>query len=199
MSPAATRTRTLPAPPALERTCKGLAALDAMLSPAWQDRYYSFNRAWDSGAGHRMASMRNGSGDEWFIVFGRDGVFVKAFWHEHPPQDAAVVYAGLPSKLAPQLKEPAFSMQHVTFGGWHDGISWTLRGNAEPLAEELDRLTGDPGAYQDYAKDYFELDIPTEAIAHVLLGEKLDALLLERVAPGRTLAELNDDLDEIGY
>lgn len=53
----------------LERICKGIAALDAMLWEEWQDRYYSFDHAWNTSAGQRMASMRNGEGDEWFMVF----------------------------------------------------------------------------------------------------------------------------------
>lgn len=60
---------SLPSPPELERICKGIAALDAMLWEEWQDRYYSFDHAWNTSAGQRMASMRNGEGDEWFMVF----------------------------------------------------------------------------------------------------------------------------------
>jgi len=102
----------------LERICKGLAALDAMMSGEWDYRHYSFDQAWNTKLSQRMASMRNGSGDQWFILFDRAGVFVKAFWHEYPHEDATKIYAGLSPKLLPQLKEPAFSMQHVTFGGW---------------------------------------------------------------------------------
>jgi hypothetical protein len=53
-------TPTLPAPADLERICKGLAALDAMLMEEWQDRYYSFNNAWNTALQQRMVSMRNG-------------------------------------------------------------------------------------------------------------------------------------------
>src|SRR5829696_2249314 len=98
---------TLPDPAALERTCKGLAALDAMMSDDWESRYYSFNHAWNAKAKRRMASMRNGSGDDWFIVFEPGGVFVKAFWHEYPREDVKKIYSGLPTKLLPQLKEGA--------------------------------------------------------------------------------------------
>src|SRR5215213_6925058 len=111
---------SLPAPTELERICRGLAALDAMMSEEWQDRYYSFNHAWNTKSKQRMASMRNGSGDEWFIVFEPAGVFLKAFWHEYKPhEDVKKIYNGLPTKLQAQLKEPALSMEQVTFGGWH--------------------------------------------------------------------------------
>lgn len=191
----------LPSPQELERICKGLAALDAMLMEEWQDRYYSFNHAWNTKSKQRMASMRNGSGDEWFMVFEPGGVFFKAFWHEYSPyEDVTKLYKGLPTKLLPQLKEPAFSMEYVTFGGWHDGKTWTLRGNSTgPMQEQLEILTGDPEKYRTYAASYFEVDVPSDAIAHVLAGKKLDAKLVKRITTERTLADLKSDLAEIDY
>lgn len=189
----------LPPPVELERICKGLAALDAMMSEEWDARYYSFNQAWNTSSKQRMASMRNGEGDEWFIVFDPRGVFLKAFWHEYPHENVAEIYKGLPAALSSQLAEPAFSMQHVTFGGWHDGTTWTLRGNAAPMADELAILTGDPEKYRAYAEAYFEAALPVDAVAHVLAGKKLDAKLVKRISTERTLAELKADLAEIGY
>lgn len=194
----APKTRPL-LPPPLELICKGLATLDAMMSEDWDSRYYSFNQAWNTKSTQRMASMRNGEGDEWFIVFDKSGVFVKAFWHEHPHEDVAKIYKGLPKALMSQLKEQAFSMEHVTFGGWHDGTTWTLRGNAAPPTNELAILTGDPEKYRAYAKPYFEAELPIDAVAHVLAGKKLDAKLVKRISTERTLAELKADLAEIGY
>jgi hypothetical protein len=200
-TPKASSTKlSLPSPQELERICKGMAALDAMLMEEWQDRYYSFNHAWNAKSEQRMASMRNGEGDEWFMVFEPSGVFFKAFWHEYPHEDVAKIYKGLPTKLLPQLKEPAFSMEHVTFGGWHDGTTWTLRGNAiAPIQGELEILTGDPEKYREYAADYFGVDLPADAIAHVLAGKKLDAKLVKRITSERTLADLKADLAEIDY
>ena len=53
----------LPHPEEILKRSRALAALDLILSPEWEDRYYSFNSRWDSN--EMMASMRNGSGDEW--------------------------------------------------------------------------------------------------------------------------------------
>lgn len=188
----------LPPPLDLERTCRGLAALDAALCEEWDLRYYSFNGTWDGKGQERMASMRNGCGDEWFILFSPAGVFVKAFWHEFPHEDPEGVYAGLPPSLASQLAEPAFSMDCVTFGGWHDGTSWTLRGNPEPMAEEIARLTGDPEQYRAFAAEYFEVDASATAIAHVLSGKPLDAGLLAQLGSDRSLDDLAPELEEIG-
>jgi len=51
----------LPPPKDLERICKGIATLDAIVCDDWEMRYYSFQQAWDATSGQRMASMRNGS------------------------------------------------------------------------------------------------------------------------------------------
>jgi hypothetical protein len=45
--------------------------LDAIMSPEWEWRYYSFDSRW--GPGEEMASMRNGSGDAYSIVFSSAG------------------------------------------------------------------------------------------------------------------------------
>jgi hypothetical protein len=202
-------TPQLPEPTELERICKGLAALDAMMSDDWESRYYSFNKAWNKKRKERMASMRNGSGDDWFIVFSASGVFVKAFWHEYPrdpgaggtraDNDVDAIYKGLPKGLAHHRKEAAFLMDDVTFGGWHDGKAWTLRGNAKPMKDELAMLAGAAKAYRAYADAYFEVELPLDAIEHVLSGNKLDAKLVAKITKDLTLADLKADLAEIGY
>jgi hypothetical protein len=190
----------LPEPDDLERICKGIAALDAMLSEDWEGRYYSFDACWNKRAKHRMASMRNHSGDDWFIVFTPTGTFVKSFWHEYELEDADAIYAGLPKALDKQRREGAFMMDDgVTFGGWHDGKTWTLRGNAKPLADELAVLSGDARAYRSYAAAYFEVKVPLVAVEHVLAGKKLDAKTVARVTKEQTLAELASELADIGY
>ena len=106
----------LPPPARLERICKGLAVLDAILSPEWDGRYYSFDAKWSTDT--RMASMRNGQGDDYFMVFTGGVAFVKGFEHEQPRADPATVFHGLPTALAAQRTEAAFSMNDVTYGGW---------------------------------------------------------------------------------
>lgn len=188
----------LPPPAELERICKGLATLDAIVCEDWEFRYYSFNAKWNPGK-ERMASMRNGSGDEWFLVFSGGLAFLKCFWHEYPPQKAAEVFAGLPAALAPLMKEPAFEVGLVTFGGFHDGERWTLRGDGAPMVDELERLSGDPRAYRELATSYYERDLPLASVEHVLAGAPLNASVLEALGSERTLQELRSDLDEIAY
>lgn len=103
------------------------------------------------------------------------------------------VYAGLPKAMAPQLKEPAFSMQDISFGGYF-ADKWTLRGDAKALDDALELLQGDAETYRRFAEDVFEQTLPLDAIAQVLHGGKL----LKRLKSERTLDEMQDDLEEIG-
>lgn len=105
----------------------------------------------------------------------------------------------MPAALREHLTEPSFLMEDVTFGGFHDGSAWTLRGNAAPLADDLAILSGDPTQYRRYVAEYFEVDVPLAAITHVLDGKKLDAKIIASIGGTRTLAELKPDLTEIGY
>jgi len=190
---------TLKDPQELERICKGLAALDAIVCEDRESRAYSFDAAWSVKKKLRLASMRNGSGDDWFLVFATGGAFFKSFWHEYPRGKPEEIYEGLGASLEPQLREPAFSMDAVTFGGFFDGAKWTLRGNPKPLAGELPLLDADAAAYCAYARAVFEVDLPEAVVAHVLAGKSLDTKLVARLSDQRTLAELKADLAEIGY
>jgi hypothetical protein len=54
--------------------------LEAIMSPDWEYRYYSFDSKW--GLDEMMASMRNGQGDDFFILFNNNGAIIKGFDHE---------------------------------------------------------------------------------------------------------------------
>ena len=72
--------RSLPDLEGLRKLTQSLAMLEAILSPEWEYRYYSFKSKWDEE--EMMASMRNGSGDEYFILFDSHGAIMKGFNHE---------------------------------------------------------------------------------------------------------------------
>ncbi len=57
------RLASLPDVESLKRLSQSLAILDAIMSPDWEFRYYSFNSKWSEG--EMMASMRDGSGDDY--------------------------------------------------------------------------------------------------------------------------------------
>ena len=120
----------LPTIKTLRRLTKTLAMLDAIICPEWDSRYYSYNSKW--GENEEMASMRNGCGDDWFLLFGANGAALKGFAHEHPlARDgsfAARIQQLVPSDFASFLREPAFKMDWATFCLWrrHTDSAWNV-------------------------------------------------------------------------
>jgi len=108
----------------LKMLLKSLAALDAIISPEWDYRYYSFNSQW--GMNEQMGSMRNGCGDEFFVLFNQHGCFIKGFAHdsamsswctdEQKPWEGLL--KGLPNEFKEAAEEPAFSMDNISFCLW---------------------------------------------------------------------------------
>ena len=74
--------KQLPEPEAVRARSKAMAVLDAVLSPEWQWRYYSYDAQW--APGEEMASMRDGSGNDYAVVFSAAGVYAQAHSHKSP-------------------------------------------------------------------------------------------------------------------
>lgn len=195
--------------PTLMRLLQSIAMLDAILEPEWQHRYYSFNARWNES--EKMGSMRNGQGDDFFVVFNAAGAFIKGFVH-----DAAIVrqkvpaerfYRGLPLEFEECAKEPASSPESVTFCLWrlNSQRSWShsdipLPGtDADGSASLLTMLEGSPETYRAWAMDYYERDIRVEPVAAVYRHEPLTEALIQALNPEQRLAFLRDDLEEISY
>ena len=199
----------LPDVSTLMRLLQSLAMLDAILEPEWQYRYYSFNARWSES--ETMGSMRNGQGDEFFVLFNAEGAFIKGFVH-----DAAIVsqqipaerfYRDIPLEFAECAKEPAFSPQWVTFCLWRLNSQWSWSHSDIPLpgadadgsASLLTVLDGCPETYRAWGVDYYERDISVESVAAVYRHEPLTEALIQALNPEQRLAFLRDDLEEIAY
>jgi hypothetical protein len=201
----------LPSPHELERRCIALATLDAILSAEWEYRYYSFSRNWDPEAKRRMASMRNGSGDEFFILFFADGAAaIKGFDHESPALGRRPTVEGaldgLPQSLAAFANEPAFSIQNTTFCLWNVGGGWKRSRSLAPRVIEYDgssqllrHLVGGAAEYAKHAHDYFEVEVSTSIVDRFLRLEPLTTRLAWELSGDADLDEIASDLEEIGY
>lgn len=198
----------------LKKLLKSLAVLDLILSPDWDGRYYSFNSKWS--ADEEMGSMRNGCGDEFFVLFTKEGCFFKGFDHESEMSSWSTpdqkpwpgIYSGIPEALMSAVEEPAFSTNSVSFCYWRliNDKFWS-RGNFElPSSDDpdgseymLDILDGNPHTYQDFAEEYFDEDIPLSPICDIYDHKPITHKILEYLNPEVTLASVQEELEEIGY
>jgi hypothetical protein len=111
--------RQLPDIAVVRDRSRSLAMLDAILSPEWEYRYYSFDASW--GPAQELASMRNGSGDDYAIVFSPAGAWVRVFDHEspmspwalEPPRPWPGVLDTVPTAFQACVQEPAFTLDGV--------------------------------------------------------------------------------------
>lgn len=208
--PSSSDPAALPDPAVFERQCRAFALLDAILCPEWEYRTHSFNGAWDPAAGMRLGSMRDGAGDEWFAVFQPEGVFLRGFAHEAPLRNAPGLFDGVPEALAPLVTEPAFG-EDATFCFWNTGDGWRRGAQALPAGGDPDGSAGllalftqgpdgpDPVRWKRWAEEIHERSVPIRAIQRVFAGEPLDAALLREIDPERTLDDLAEDLEEMGW
>ncbi|WP_329570304.1 hypothetical protein [Streptomyces sp. NBC_01361] len=203
----------------LREHCRSLSVLDAILSPEWEDRYYSFNDRWSET--ESLASMRNGSGDEFSIVFSPAGAYARGFAHESPmsPYTEDGPWPGVldevPDVFRPCVEEPAFcdedGMPVVTACMWRetDHASWKA-GTIDYPDEQPDDPDGagylfqllvdrSPEAFQRWAEDYYELPVALEAVSHVFASRPLSDSVVNALNPEVTVADLAKDLAEIGY
>jgi hypothetical protein len=196
--------------PTFRRLTRSLAVLDAILSPVWDDRYYSFNAHW--GPGELVASMRNGQGDQWFAVINASGIILFGLDHESPmyrPDNPwPGVLDGIPPEFAPFRDEPAFDTRNTTFCIWRGAAApaWE-RGpvhfppgdDPDGSAHLLRHLDGRPETYVTFAAEYHEVAVPLDAVAAIYRHEPVTDALVARLNPTLDVHDLGPDLAEIGF
>ena len=209
--------RALPEISVLRDRCRALAMLDAVMSPEWDGRYFSFDSRW--APAEEMASMRNGSGDEWSIVFSPAGAFVRGFDHESemsPYAHEGRLWPGLvddvPGVFAAAATEAAFSdgatlqatvclWRQTGDDRWHVGEITFPPGEDPDGADWLFELLvdGTPEGYQRFAEECYETEVDLSAVAAVFALEHLTDELVQRLGPDLTVDDLAEDLSQIGY
>jgi len=204
----------LPAVAALVQRTKALAALDLILSPEWESRYYSFNSAW--AASERMASMRNGSGDEWWLVFHASGwAALKGLAHESQAWSdgggdlSVAIQNAFPAELTAFTHEPAFCWDSTSFGYFYlPSASCWRRANDATSFSDLDagddyllrHLTGGPSDYVSFVEEYYEKTIPLSVVTDVFREAPITQVVISALNPEITIDDIAKELySEIGY
>ncbi len=208
----------LPSIDRLERISQSIAMLDAIISPEWNYRYFSFNSNWDSSKSERMASMRNGSGDEYFLVFSPRGAILKGFDHEAPmspwERNPVEVWPGVlesvPLAFASFLVEPAFSMRDCTFCIWreHGDAHWQRGPVAFPECDSGDSdgsegllwmFDGKPETYIEFTSEYYEKVLNVDLVRQIYAHDDLTPPLLAELNPQASWEGTVQDAAEIHY
>jgi hypothetical protein len=197
----------LPAAADLQRLAKALAALDAINSPDWEYRYYSYNAEWSEN--EQVLEMRDGEGDQMLVLFRPEGCVINGFLHEYDQPDLKQVTRGLPAAFDDfMFGEPVasigttFCLWYTPAHGWQHGIVENEDDGSEELLELFD---SQPATYADWANEYYLDDtdrrlIAPDAVAAVYRHEPLTkekVLAINEETTDWTM--LAADLQEIGY
>ncbi|MDO3412507.1 hypothetical protein QWJ34_22270 [Saccharibacillus sp. CPCC 101409] len=193
--------KNLPSAQECSRIFRAAAMLDAMLSPEWDYRYYSYNAKWYEE--EEMASLRDGEGSHYFAQFAQDRLTIKGFDRERAELgSSAIGVDAVPAEVSEFLREPAFMGDETTFCLWNlpESPGWS----ADKLYTEQDCrllrvLTGEAAYYCQWAAEYYETELDPRAVARIFALEPLTSELLGLFTDELSLAELEEDLEEIGY
>ncbi|MFX4293896.1 hypothetical protein [Streptomyces bohaiensis] len=211
--------RRLPSLSVLRDRCRALAMLDAVLSPSPEDRRHFFG---SSGTpGQELASMANGSGDEFAVVFSTDGAVLIGFDHESPMSPYANdgepwpgVVEHVPEPFAAVVADPAFAdeegVPNVTVclwrgigdKRWHHGeIAFPTERTDADGADALFRLllADCSDAWRREAEDYYEVPVDSVAVAALFALRPLDQGLVAALRPGSSPADFAPHASTIGY
>ena len=206
--------RRMPDPHTLRRISRALAVLDLILYDVVDRLYFfSFDARWSET--EEAALMRDGSGNEYSIVFSPDGAFAYGFDHESPMSPYVNdrkpwpgLLDGVPEVFHNARDEPAFSdgVPRATVCFWRttDDTAWRCgpvenadKDGADWLFEVI--ADGRPEAYLTFAEDYYEVALDLESIRHAYALMPLTEYVVTSLNPRRRLADLSEGIAEIGY
>jgi hypothetical protein len=194
-----------------KRISQSAAMLDAIICPNdWESRYFSFNSRWNKTT--MMASMRDGSSNDYFMTFSSTGAILKGFDHESPlSRDEGQIWPGVlehvPNEFSEFLQDAAFNLEDTTYciwrlttgSGWQCGpIEFPTEGD-DGSATFLWMFDGLPETYRNWAKGYFEIPVPIAVVRHVYAHKPLTTAIVQKLNPEIELQDLNEDILEIGY
>lgn len=192
MGPSTRNLQALPEPARLRDLTRSLALLDEILCDEAEFRYYSFDPAWRGTS--QFASMRDGSGDQWFVWFADAGVVLLGLAHEAPRIEAV---ENFPDELRYALEEPAFDPKHISFVIWRratDDRYFTFEqlNEHDGSADVLEILDDSPQTYVAWASEYYDCKVDEAAVARIYAQQPLDAetvRLLRRDVDFEVIAE----------
>jgi hypothetical protein len=188
----------LPSIDEVKKITQALALVDAIIMPEWEYRFFSFNANWDGAGREMMASMRDGSGSEYFINFTQGGVAGKVL-SDDQLADASASLSHVPDSFSGFKSEPAFSLGNATFFFWRsrDSSVWKSSPNNLACYPLLGFLIGGFKAYLDWAEGYYEKSIDHDVLKDVFTSLTVNASQLSILNSELSLEDLEEDLNEI--
>jgi hypothetical protein len=199
---------------------QSLAVLEAILEPDPRFRRFSYSALPED---EQVAGWRDGSGDDYSIVFTPHGAFARGFCHESPLRDFSYtptrLWPGLLNGVPAALRDVAErTTYNETVGADATVTLWRLVGESRwsyghvsypaeiavgwediQTPEIFDTLDGRPETYANDIEEIEKVVLDLGAVAHVFAHLPLTEDLVAELNPERAFADLAFDLVAIGY
>ena len=183
------------------KTAKAISVLDAIISPEWEYRYYSFNSKWSDN--EFLASMRDGQGRYWYALITDIGIAITGNAKDKVNNIEL-------SKILPKefincfWNEPAFETQNSSFVAWKldTDNEWTFyfaTDNFQNINSILEILLGNPYTYKNHSLLYFEKELDIKTITKIYNGVEIDNEIIKKINDKICIEDIKEDFEEIGY
>ncbi len=172
----------LPDAQKMKSSMRIMAVMDAILSPDWEYRYYSYDAYW--GSDEIMASMRGSDGEHYFALFRGNNVIIKGLERGCPWIHKRISGVKgefpfetlLPGEFCDFFSQPAFLPEETSFCIWQiENENWNSL--YELKAGELSILESiihGAEAYASWAKDYYEVELDVVELERIFQGQPLN-------------------------
>lgn len=196
----------------LQRICKSVALLDAVLQPEWDLRYFSFNTRWRHNKA--LASMKTAEGDEYYLVFCSYGTILightphspLARLLRHSPASRARLNACVPDVFRDEMNEPVFETGEASVFLWNTAMApgWGYARLPEIIKEDYSEdllfiLNGDPVTYVMWVAEYFEVDLDVEIVRAIYKHTPLTSSIIARINADAEYSRVVKEAEDIGY
>lgn len=177
---------------------KSIAILDAIICPDISLRCYFYNSKWAKG--QEIASMRNGSGLEWYLQFYNNNLaWVYINFDEPPIPDVNLIKKEFPASYVSFLDEPAFSINDARIIGYYSDGKWILFGNTKSAdgSHAIETFNWLPEDYKNWADTYYDGSFDMNSIRKVFNGE-ITETIVKNLNVNMTMKKLQEEIEEIG-
>lgn len=191
----------------LQKLCRSISVIEAIICEDWLDRYYSYNSKWTDQ--EEFCEMKNGQGDSLQILFRNDGCVINGMTHEFYPKDKSKLTQGLPKNYDDFIfGEPVHSIG-TTFCIWTNNENAWQIGELENFDDDSEEMLkifdGNPQTYIDWATDYYEdgfivNENTLNVVSDIYQGKVLTKSMVDTINKDiEHWQQLKEDLSEINY
>jgi len=183
----------------LKDKLKSIALLEAIISPEWEYRYFSYDSNWSED--EEMASMRDGEGNTWFSVFKKDIIFYKCISKDDGLiKNHKDIKQMIPEKFNSFINEEAFHTNIATKISIFDNNKWLEFGisNVNHIIDLKTIQHWKAIDYKDWADKYYEKDLDLTSIQNIFT-HSIDEHIVKSLNNELCFNDIEHEIEEIGY